>query len=141
MAQASLFGTWKLLSLESRTIDGQITYPWGKNARGYIIYTQDGYISVSVMSADRSKYASGDMKGGTIEEKAAAAETYISYCGKYEVQGDSVIHHIEISLFPNWIGIGQKRIFKIDGNRLSLDTSPALIDGMEQTFRLIWERA
>ena len=51
-------------------------------------------MSVTVMSANRLKFTSGDIKGGTTEEKVAAADTYISYCGKYEVQQDTVIHHI-----------------------------------------------
>jgi len=121
-------------------VDGQVTDPWGKNTVGYIMYNEDGYMSVSVMSANRSKFISGDMKGGTVEEKAAAAGTYISYCGKYEIQGDAIIHHIELSLFPNWVAVGQKRIFKLEDNKLSLSTSPALVDGVEQTFRLVWER-
>jgi len=121
-------------------VDGQVTDPWGKNTVGYIMYNEDGYMSVSVMSANRSKFISGDMKGGTTEEKAAAAGTYISYCGKYEIQGDAIIHHIELSLFPNWVAVGQKRIFKLEDNKLSLSTSPALVDGVEQTFRLVWER-
>ena len=140
MRHASLIGTWRLVSFKSKTVDGQVTDPWGKNTVGYIMYNEDGYMSVSVMSANRSKFVSGDMKGGTAEEKAAAAGTYISYCGKYEIKGDAIIHHIELSLFPNWVGVSQKRIFKLDGNKLSLSTSPALVDGVEQTFRLIWDR-
>jgi len=140
MKEISLIGTWRLISFKSRTVDGQVTDPWGKNTVGYIMYNEDGYMSVSVMSANRSKFISGDMKGGTVEEKAAAAGTYISYCGKYEIQGDAIIHHIELSLFPNWVAVGQKRIFKLEDNKLSLSTSPALVDGVEQTFRLVWER-
>lgn len=46
--------------------------------------------------------------GGTIEEKASAAETYVSYCGRYGVEGDKIIHHIEVGFFPNWISVKQE---------------------------------
>ena len=78
--------------------------------------------------------------GGTTKEKIAAADTYISYCGTYEIRQDTVIHHIELSFFPNWIGMDQKRMLSIDGDRLSLCTPPLLVDGVEQTQHLIWER-
>jgi hypothetical protein len=140
MTQASLVGTWRLVSLESRTADGQVSYPWGTDAVGYIIYNEDGYMSVAIMGSNRSEFASGDIKGGSTEEKAAAADTYISYCGRYEVQGDTVIHHIELSLFPNWVGVDQKRALQFDGNRLLLSTPPILVEGTERTSHLIWER-
>jgi hypothetical protein len=78
---------------------------------------------------------------GSSEEKARAAESYISYCGRYEFRGDSVIHHVELSLFPNWSGVHQERLVEVTGDRLTLRTSPLLLDGLEQTARLVWERA
>ena len=49
---------------------------------GYIIDTADGYTSVSMVSDGRRNYADGDLRGGTVEERLAAAESYISYCGR-----------------------------------------------------------
>jgi len=140
MTQISLLGTWRLVSFESRSVDGKVSYPWGKNTLGYIMYNEEGYMFVAIMSANRPKFSSEDLKGGTTEEKAAAANTYISYCGRYEVQGDTVIHHIELSFFPNWVGVDQKRILSFNGDRLSLNTPSILVDGIEQTHHLIWER-
>jgi len=104
------------------------------------MYNADGYMSVTIMSSKRPKFSSGDIKGGTTEEKVAAADTYISYCGTYEIQQDTVIHHIELSFFPNWIGVDQKRMLSIEGDRLSLSTPPISVAGVEQTHHLIWER-
>jgi hypothetical protein len=97
-------------------------------------------MSVAFMRANRPRFATGDILGGTTEEKVAAAESYVSYCGKYEIQGDKVIHHIEVSFFPNWIGVDQERIFGFDGDRLSLSTPPLLVGGAQQSAYLIWER-
>jgi hypothetical protein len=39
-----------------------------------------------------------------------AEETYVSSCGQYDFLGDTVVHHVELSLFPNWIGGDQERL-------------------------------
>ena len=135
-----LVGSWKLMSFEMREANGRISYPWGKDTLGYLMYNADGYMSVTVMSSNRLKFSSADVKGGTTEEKVAAADTYVSYCGTYEIQQDTVIHHIELSFFPNWIGVDQKRILSIEGDRLSLSIPPITVAGVEQTGHLIWER-
>jgi len=56
------------------------------------------------------------------------------------VAGDSVYHHIEVSLFPNWIGDKQERFFEFDGNRLTLSTPLQLVGGMMLSSHLVWER-
>ena len=140
MSKQLLVGTWKLVSFEMRDANDKINYPWGKDTLGYLMYNADGYMSVMVMSSNRLKFSSADLKGGTTEEKVAAADTYVSYCGRYEIQQDTVIHHIELSFFPNWIGVDQKRMFSIEGDRLSLRIPPITVAGVEQTGHLIWER-
>ena len=140
-ASNPLIGTWRLISWENKSVeDGQISYPLGKDAAGYIMYNQDGYMFVAIMSPYRLKFAGGDLLSGTPEEEAQAEETFLSYCGRYELQEDAVIHHIELSLFPNWVGADQERLMELKGNRLTLSTHPILIQGKEQTAHLIWER-
>jgi hypothetical protein len=140
MAQNPFIGTWRLVSCELRSADGQISYPFGQDAVGYIMYNEDGYMSVAIMGTNRPTFASGDIRGGSTEEKVAAADTYLSYCGRYELQRDKVIHHIEVSFFPNWFGVDQERIYEFDRDRLSLSTPPFLVSDMQQTAHLIWER-
>ncbi len=136
----SLVGAWKLVSFEMRDDEGQITFPLGRDVRGYIIYTENGYISVSLMSADRQPFARGDMLAGTMEEKERAADTYISYCGTYELRENTVVHHVEVSFFPNWIGTDIVRQAELSGDRLSLNTPPILVAGKMRTGHLIWQR-
>ena len=141
MADNPFVGAWALASFEVRSAKGALTYPFGHDVRGYIMYNQDGYMSVAFMSAGRARCKSEDMRAVTAEEKVSAMDTYLSYCGKYEVRGDKVVHHIEVSLFPNWTGQDQERFYKFEGDRLTLSTSPMLIGGMEQTAHLIWKRS
>jgi|SRR6516164_5778458 hypothetical protein len=140
MSANPFVGTWRLVSLETKTASGAISHPLGKDATGYLIYSSDGYMAGGIMQANRSNFASADARRGGLEEKGAAFDTYISYCGTYEVQGERVIHHVEISLFPNWSGTDQERFFEFSGDQLALRTPPMMIEGAERTAHLIWQR-
>jgi Lipocalin-like domain len=127
MTADPLVGTWRLISWENKTADGRISYPVGTDALGYIItYSEDGYMFVAIMRPNRTKFSAGDLLGGTPEEKAHAAETYVSYCGTYDFRGETVIHHVELSLFPNWVGVDQERLVEVRANRLTLSTRPTV---------------
>jgi hypothetical protein len=86
-------------------------------------------------------FAAEDLFGGSSGERALAAETYVSYCGTYEFSGSTVIHRVELSLFPNWVGVEQERLVEFVGDRLVLSTRPILLGGMQRIARLTWERA
>lgn len=132
-------GTWKLVSYENRSGD-QVTYPVGKNPVGYIMYNAEGYMAVALMASNRKRFSSIDIMGGTTEEIVAAYGTYLSYCGKYAVTEDRVIHHVEVSSYPNWIGQDQVRFYKFEGNKLILSTPFMILGGKQQRGYLIWER-
>lgn len=136
----NLVGTWKLVSCETRTANGQIFYPLGENPSGYIIYTDNGYVSVAMMRANRLQFQAGDIAAGTVEEKVAAADSYVSYCGTYETQDNQVVHHVEVSFFPNWVGANQVRYVQLNGELLTLITPPILVNGVEIFGSLIWQR-
>lgn len=138
--KAPMLGTWKLVSLELRSEDGQVSYPLGKDASGYIIYGEDGCMFVALMGADRPKFTVDDSLGGSIEERAGAYSTYFSYCGPYEIRDSTVIHHIELCSFPNWCGVDQERIFEFKDDKLILSTRPYFVGGKQQTAYVIWER-
>lgn len=141
MAQNPFVGTWRLISWENRAASGRVTYPLGRDLSGYILYTADGHMSVAIAAAGRPRFATGDLLGGTEEERALAAKTYVSYAGTYEIGDGEIIHHVQVSLFPNWVGDAQRRFFELDGDRLTLSTAPMVLAGTERRAYLIWERA
>ena len=81
MASNPLIGTWRLLSWENRSVqDAQVSYPLGKDATGYIMYNEDGFVFVAIMAPHRLRFAADDLLSATKEEEAQAEETYVSYC-------------------------------------------------------------
>ncbi len=141
MTSNPLVGTWRLISWETRSVDGQkVSYPFGREAVGYIMYNEDGYMFVAITCPNRERFAAGDLLNGSTEEKAHAASTYVSYCGRYELHGETVVHYVHLSLFPNWVGVEQERIVEVRGNRMTLSTRPILLGGVQRTAHLIWER-
>ncbi|MBT8358139.1 MAG: lipocalin-like domain-containing protein [Deltaproteobacteria bacterium] len=141
-ALVPIIGAWKLISFEIQMADSEVSYPFGENAQGSIIYTETGLVSAQVMLPGRPLFASGDMMQGTTEEIEANYKGFISYYGPYEFDSENgfVVHHVEGSLFPNWEGQTQKRFYELSNNRLKLTTPPTLYGGGEFVGVLLWER-
>ncbi|MBD2097360.1 lipocalin-like domain-containing protein [Trichocoleus sp. FACHB-591] len=135
-----IVGTWRLLSCETRTSDGRVFQPLGANPVGELVYTDNGFMSVAIMKSDRLRFQAGDIAGATPEEKIAAADSFISYCGSYKLEDHKVVHHVNVSFFPNWVGTNQVRFVELAGDRLTLSTPPMVVYGIEQVGYLIWER-
>jgi hypothetical protein len=138
--QRALVGTWRLVSWENRAVDGQVSYPMGADALGYLIYTVDRRFSVTISRSDRAGFAGGDLLGGTVQEKARAVEGFVAYAGWYTFHGDHVVHHVELSLFPNWVGTDQQRFVDLSADMLILSARPLLLADRQQVPRLVWER-
>ena len=132
-------GTWKLVSYENRSAD-QVTYPFGVDPVGYIMYNRDGFMAVAIMASKRRRFSSPDPMSIPAEEMVAAASAYISYCGKYEVTEDKVVHLVEVSLIPNWVGEKLERFYKFEEDKLMLTTAPMIFGGKQQIGVLTWKR-
>ena len=124
IAHPDFIGSWELIEWTNQAKDGTIGFPFGKGVTGQITYGSDGTMSVQIMKNDRPHFQSGDPLNGSPEEMTDAFKGFIAYCGTYEVHVDSnqVVHHIQISSFPNWVGQNQTRTFTFEGNKLTLST-------------------
>lgn len=99
-------------------------------------------MSLTVAASQRERFASGDLAAARVGEWVAAAKTYLSYCGRYEIVGaQRLVFHIEASLFPNWTSVRQERYFQLHGDRLQTSTPPLLYEGKLHTSHLSWQRA
>ena len=53
--------------------------------------------------------------------------TALAYCGRYRVDGDCVVHTVEMSMYPNWVGTEQRRAYRFDGDRIVLRTVQPIV--------------
>jgi hypothetical protein len=139
-----ILGTWRLISCVDRDADGRESYPFGEKPDGFLIYTEEGFVSAHLERRGRSAHQSPDPMGGTPEEYASMGRGYMAYCGRYSVEEDKqrMTHTMTVSLFPNWLGMSQVRIASFEGDRLVLRTEkPMLVNGDLRTAELIWRRA
>lgn len=140
MKPEALVGTWKLISAEHRVGNGEAFYPNGRDAIGQLIYTVDGFMSVSIMNANRRHFSTKNFLEAPDQEKLEAWNTIFSYCGRYSVVGDKIIHHVEVTSVPNREGTDMERIAKLEGKRLILTTPPFPSKDGEKVATIIWEK-
>jgi hypothetical protein len=136
-SQHPLLGSWRLVSFELRLPNGNVAHPFGASPRGYLFYNEQGFMSAAFMGEGRVKPESADLADTS---KMVNFDQFNAYCGRFEVSGNRVVHHVEVASLPQWCGIDQERIFKIDGTRLILETPPLAINAQAPTGYLIWER-
>src|SRR5450432_1755760 len=117
----ALIGSWTLVSCEIATSSNDVLHPLGKDPVGYLIYGLDGLVSATLMSRDRAPFQGTDPAGGTPEELASAAHSFIGYVARYEILEDRVLHHVTASFFPNYLGTTLERRFELDGDELVLN--------------------
>ena len=131
MKDNALIGMWKLKSISR--VDPQTkrtSEPWGTHPKGYITYLASGRMMV-IFSHEKQTVPVGTEM--TTAEWIARAREAVAYAGTYMIDGDKVIHYVEVSTIVAYIGTKQIRPFKIDGNTVSLFSA---VTGQTLT----WER-
>jgi hypothetical protein len=136
-----LVGSWRLVSFELRDEGGNVTHPWGDAVSGMLTYTADGFLSEQFGSAHRPMLTHDDWVSASATEIDLAARQYFAYAGTYEIEDESVIYRIEVSLMPNWVGKTERRNWSISGDTLTTTTPPLLVGGKMQVSTLVWQRA
>jgi hypothetical protein len=136
-------GTWKLISFETRLLNGEVRYPLGREPIGRIIHDEKGNMAVTVSRDDRSSMTNPDKTRAPLEEKGAALDSFDAYFGTYTVDKgrQAVTHHIEGALFPNWVGTAQERFYAFEDDRLELSTAPIAYGGNTAIAVLDWQRS
>ena len=139
-----LVGSWQLERWVSVGDDGSEAEPLGASPEGLLTYAPDGTM-ITVIGrpiAERPRFASGDLTGGTTDERAGACSTFIAYGGRWSTDGEVVVHDVAMSLFPNWVGSTQRRRFELSAaeTRLTLAAPPIEVGGVTRVQRLTWAR-
>jgi len=139
-----LIGTWKITSATMQIDNEMKPVALGKDIVGFIMYAPDGYMCFAAMSANRPKLGTGDRLGGTVEQKAAAYDSYRNTCGRYEVISEQeriISHAFEVSLTPDVTGQVEKRFVKeISTDKLVLETIPHTVGGQKAIGVWVYQR-
>ena len=135
---APFLGSWDLVSFEHVLPSGEASEPFGNSPVGLLVYQADGRMSAQLSTGNSTKLSSDDSLAVSLEEAAGAWRTYFGYWGRFQVNDKEgvVVHRVQGSSFPNWIGTDQARHFRFDGaNRLILETESA-----SGRYTLTWQR-
>ncbi len=139
-----LVGAWELSTFEITYSDGrEPTYPFGRDARGQLIYTADGRMSAVLSRAERESFDVGRLetyaRAGDAA-KVAAFDSYLSYCGRWELDDRMVRHHVELAMVPNIVGMEQVREVVVSDDALTLSYSIEARSGVTRFYELVWKR-
>src|SRR5262245_15542217 len=140
-APGKFVGVWKLISFEQRTTAGEVSHPMGQKPVCRLTYDASGHMSAQLMLPDRPKFEAPSKVRGSAEQKIAAFDGYTAYYGTYTVDEAhrTVIHHVEASLYPNWVGTKQRRLFEFSDGKLILRAVNGA-GGTGTESKLVWER-
>ena len=140
MTESRLLGSWKLVSWQIPDADGKPFHPLGASAKGLLVYAPDGYMFAALSGASRPSFLGSDPLAPTAFEAMNAMRSYHTYCGRYRVEEDKVVHTVELCLHPNLVGTKQIRYYRFDDDRLILTTPPVTRAGITGTAELIWKK-
>jgi Lipocalin-like domain len=118
-----LAGTWRLVSLETRRADGEVTQPFGSRPIGFFVFEAAG--SYSVQLADRDRPAG-----------------YVASLGTYEVDEDQQLFTLTATAGsdPRGVGVPTVRRVTTDGPVAVFQPPPQVIDGLGAQTRITWEK-
>ncbi len=140
-AEATIVGTWKLLSVTSIDDAGRVNAaPYGPRPTGLLTYTAYGRMAVVIAEDPREPLSLDDKLAAPAEERARAFSTFSAYAGRYTFRGGKVIHHVEVASMPNWTHRDVVRLVQLEGDRLTLRTPPMSRGGAMLTLELVWQR-
>jgi hypothetical protein len=136
----SIVGTWQIQSFVREVVaTGQRYNEFGEKPDGYISYLPDGRMHAMLVAGNRVK-PTGTLP--TEEEKAKLFGTMIAYAGTYRIEGEKIVHGVEVSWNQLWTGSQQTRFFKAEGDTLTITTAVAKSprDGQEGRTIVVFKR-
>jgi lipocalin-like protein len=109
-------GAWRLVSYrrENPTSGEVVAKEFEDGSAGSLIYTASGRMSVLLK-----------------------ATNFVAYAGTYTFEGDKIIHRVEVSNIPDFVGFDLERSVSLKGDRLTLKAESMFSD---ERYTLVWER-
>jgi hypothetical protein len=139
-AESDLYGTWKLVSLNSKVIDtGQVDQPRGKAPSGYVIFSPDGHVMGVTLNEKRPKPES--VAKMTDQQRIELFNTMNAYAATYKLEGNKLTYRYEVT--HNEVPErAAAREIKIEGRKLTIinEAAPGVTDGKMRQTTTVWEK-
>ena len=140
--QAALLGTWYLREAFAVDTQGQRLFDvYGPRPSGIIHYGADGRMMALITHDGRQRLSGLDRQDATEHESAVAYKAGIGYAGSYNLDGNWITHHVDVSTYPNWIGARLRREVRLLDDAVELLTAAQPQNGVETVIKLVWQRA
>ena len=112
----------------------------GPDPVGYIAYGADGRFFALVVRRDRPAPAS---LPPTDAEKRRLFDSMLAYTGRYTLDAEKAVHHVDASWNETWTGTDLVRFYSLEGDRLSLSGAPSRDPhtGREVIYRIEFRKA
>ena len=142
MRPEDLVGAWALESFVVRREGRADHHPFGADGGGLIVYERSGWMSAVLSATQRRSGATRleDAHRVADDAKARAYDSYLSYAGRWWLDGHEVVHAVEHALVPEVVGREQRRRAAMDGDVLVLTYDVEGRRGLAR-FELRWRRA
>lgn len=141
MSEANrLHGIWRLVSFLEQQPDGSWAPALDEGTHGTISYWPQGRMQVVMGSTDRPRLR-GDWNEVPAEQKARCLDRMVAYGGNYTIEGERVLHHVDVCWIPNWEGRDLVRRMSFPAaHQLLLETVPDTTPRPRPAQRVLWER-
>ena len=124
-----IVGIWKLVDASARGPDGAaMPRPYGPEGMGLVTFKPNGRM-MAVLNDARAVVPDG------------VAREYVSYCGTYTFDGETLITRVDGSSIARIVpGGDQIRGVRFEGARMTLTPPPLAGGGVAVQRELVWER-
>jgi hypothetical protein len=132
----ALIGIWRLVSWQVIVDDAPPQDLFGTRPRGYLILTREGR-SIALTTAEHRRAGTDDAA------RAALHRSMLAYSGRYRVEGTDFVTVVDVSWNEEWNGTEQRRHFRIEGDRLFIESAPGpsiVAPGRTDFRRIVWQR-
>lgn len=136
-----IVGAWRLVSWSIEIPDAEAPVePFGSAPAGWLVYSADGVMSAQLMSSGRASLGGRSIRKLSESERLDVLETFFAYAGRYHTEDDVIVHQVDVSLNPDFVGQDQRRTAVLQGDTLTLTGQETDIKGRQRAHCLIWQR-
>ena len=117
-AEDGVVGVWKVKSAANEIVQTKERRAiYGEHPSGYLIITPERFTAIIT--------AEGRKAPETDADRISSFRTMFAYTGLYRIEGNRITTHVDVAWNEAWTGTDQTRIFRLEGDRLFIESLPA----------------